>query len=589
MARTYKRKTTLQSWGSDNMSCAIKYVRTGMAVKTASKKFGVPIMTLKRQITVFNEEQEQELVSHILQMETRMYGLTTGDMSKLKFQFPERNGIVHPFNCEEGLAGEDWLLGFRRRHPEKSLRVPKSTSAARALAFNRLPIALSMSMKLLLVLFQVEIPQFWLTECNFVAAEITDQIELHLVDAPMPYLHVARSEIASTSHLQERIGVEIADQLKHNMLYIPTYTVGLCKDHPEVTYVPPSAFTNSPPRNIYPLPKIDGPTSTSITRRKRGVATILTSSPFKTMLVEEKEKMKKEEQKRTLKKHGPNKYQIVSEVNPNHSQSHEDSGEDEEDPQCICCTDAFLQSVTSGFNPEPGHFRIVARRERAGRCRWLASFLGDLLVSSAFHSGAAPYSRHSPPSALKTKLLRPHRSLHLLTTRKESAFAQIHEANKHREVVVRLFTIKNAYKEHVLIQLTAYHRLKKGADAISGKDARDVYLNVVFTVETKKRDNDKGDNTKRIKCAIAAMCKGLSAGPYISFAEIYMYVQAVAEETSFSPAGETGDPREITPISIWFDYKCENPRATSPGIEPGLPRREASSEQSNHCTTAVTV
>ncbi|KAJ8897205.1 hypothetical protein PR048_002551 [Dryococelus australis] len=66
-----------------------------------------------------------------------MYGLTTRDVRKLGFQLAEINGIVHPFNCEEGLAGADWLLGFRRRHPEISLRVPESTSAARARAFNR--------------------------------------------------------------------------------------------------------------------------------------------------------------------------------------------------------------------------------------------------------------------------------------------------------------------------------------------------------------------------------------------------------------------------------------------------------------------
>ncbi|KAJ8885773.1 hypothetical protein PR048_011973 [Dryococelus australis] len=85
---------------------------------------------------VFDEEQEKDLVSHILHMETRMYGLTTRDVRQLGFQLTERNSIVHPFNCEEGLAVEDWLFGFRHRHPEISLRVPESTSAARARAFN---------------------------------------------------------------------------------------------------------------------------------------------------------------------------------------------------------------------------------------------------------------------------------------------------------------------------------------------------------------------------------------------------------------------------------------------------------------------
>ncbi|KAG8228369.1 hypothetical protein J437_LFUL008218 [Ladona fulva] len=86
---------------------------------------------------VFNQAQEEELVNHILEMETRFYGITLRDVRSLAFQLAEKNGIPHPFNSELGLAGEDWLLGFRRRHPEVSLRVPESTSAARARAFNR--------------------------------------------------------------------------------------------------------------------------------------------------------------------------------------------------------------------------------------------------------------------------------------------------------------------------------------------------------------------------------------------------------------------------------------------------------------------
>ncbi|KAJ8889776.1 hypothetical protein PR048_009279 [Dryococelus australis] len=47
---------------------------------------------------------------------------------------------------------------------------------------------------------------------------------------------------------------------------------------------------------------------------------------------------------------------------------------------------------------------VAERRNRAGRCRWSADFLGDLPIPPPFHSGAAPYSAQSPSSTLKTSL-----------------------------------------------------------------------------------------------------------------------------------------------------------------------------------------
>lgn len=38
---------------------------------------------------------------------------------------------------QKKLAGKDWVKGFRKRHPEITLRSPEATSSARAQAFNR--------------------------------------------------------------------------------------------------------------------------------------------------------------------------------------------------------------------------------------------------------------------------------------------------------------------------------------------------------------------------------------------------------------------------------------------------------------------
>lgn len=156
MVRTYHRKTNRQSWNAEQMANAIEEVTTnGMKLKAAAKFFQVPLMSLKRRvrnknliakqnikhlgskITIFTPDQENQLVQHILNFETRMYGLTTIDVRRLAFQLAERNNIFHNFSREKQMAGLDWLAGFRKRHPDLSLRVPESTSAARARAFNK--------------------------------------------------------------------------------------------------------------------------------------------------------------------------------------------------------------------------------------------------------------------------------------------------------------------------------------------------------------------------------------------------------------------------------------------------------------------
>ncbi|KAJ8877888.1 hypothetical protein PR048_022347 [Dryococelus australis] len=43
----------------------------------------------------------------------------------------------------------------------------------------------------------------------------------------------------------------------------------------------------------------------------------------------------------------------------------------------------------TSFNLQPGHSRIFASGEHAGRCRWLAGFLRDLPFTPRFHSGTA--------------------------------------------------------------------------------------------------------------------------------------------------------------------------------------------------------
>ena len=96
---------------------------------------------LGRYRPVFNEALEKEIAEYALQMEARFYGLTLKDLKSLAFQLAERNGIDHPFNKVTMMAGEQWVKGFLKRHPNLSVRRPEATSIARAAAFNPTNVA----------------------------------------------------------------------------------------------------------------------------------------------------------------------------------------------------------------------------------------------------------------------------------------------------------------------------------------------------------------------------------------------------------------------------------------------------------------
>lgn len=130
-------------------------VRTGISVRRAAAVYQIPRATLKRYVNsahptqiqtlgafscVFTTQQESELVDYILSIEQSFYGITIKEIRKLAFDLAEKNGINHPFNKTTKLAGNDWLSGFRKRHPQISLRSPEATSAARAQGFNRVAV-----------------------------------------------------------------------------------------------------------------------------------------------------------------------------------------------------------------------------------------------------------------------------------------------------------------------------------------------------------------------------------------------------------------------------------------------------------------
>lgn len=132
------------------MDAAIRSIKRGSSVRYASQSYQIPRTTLKRHLArdndvkqvgeftcVFSAEQEAELVDYVLAMEQRLFGITAKEMRKLAFDLAEKNDLDHPSNKAIRLARRYLLCGFRKRHPELSLRAPEATSAARAQGFNR--------------------------------------------------------------------------------------------------------------------------------------------------------------------------------------------------------------------------------------------------------------------------------------------------------------------------------------------------------------------------------------------------------------------------------------------------------------------
>lgn len=192
MVRNYIRKTDRQAWSTESMANAVEAVVSGnMGYRRAASAFGVPQTTLERRVVkyrgnpdrilatskgrtnfllrlchlsvnpheagickhtliftgmgnwkaVFSAEQEKELVAYIKEMEVRLFGLSPTEIRHLAFQLAEKNNLDHPFNHESGVAGEDWWHCFQKRHPDLSIRKPESTSAARAMGFNKVAVS----------------------------------------------------------------------------------------------------------------------------------------------------------------------------------------------------------------------------------------------------------------------------------------------------------------------------------------------------------------------------------------------------------------------------------------------------------------
>ena len=158
---TYKRKSCRGSWSPTRMEQAIASVNSKeMGLNKAAKMFDVPKATLHRRLEISKatmkvsggekhmgrhsdlpSELESQLVTHVINLEERMFGVTLSDLRRLAYQLAEANKLSHRFNKTKEMAGKKWLYSFLKRHKEIVLRTPEPTSIARAMGFNKPQVA----------------------------------------------------------------------------------------------------------------------------------------------------------------------------------------------------------------------------------------------------------------------------------------------------------------------------------------------------------------------------------------------------------------------------------------------------------------
>jgi hypothetical protein len=137
--RSVKRKKN-GNWSDEQLSAAIAAFDNGMTMKKTSEQFQVPYTSFREHVYgmrksrtrgakgVLSEEEERQLTHWLISMVERGYGLSP---TTLKMKVSEIT-MSRDTPFREGIPGGGWMRGWRRRHPELTLRVSQALETARA-------------------------------------------------------------------------------------------------------------------------------------------------------------------------------------------------------------------------------------------------------------------------------------------------------------------------------------------------------------------------------------------------------------------------------------------------------------------------
>lgn len=149
----FRKKPAPSLWTEDDLRRCLAAIDSGMGVNASSRLFGIPKPTIRRHRLGLNKyatedkklrggpcvlppDVEDELVSHIKNLDELFFGVTATDLRTLAYQVARSHGI-NKFSETKQKANKTWYYGFMRRHPDLSLRRPEPTSIGRMKGFNR--------------------------------------------------------------------------------------------------------------------------------------------------------------------------------------------------------------------------------------------------------------------------------------------------------------------------------------------------------------------------------------------------------------------------------------------------------------------
>ena len=163
MPRKYIRKTERAAVPFDVMKRAADAFTAGASLREVARNFNIDRATLHRFILkskgkandevqtgysrlsackrIFPLQMENDLAQHIKELSDRFHGLSVTKCRALAYEFAKSNCIPIPESWDrEEKAGKDWFLSFKDRN-KLAVRIPESTSLARATSFNRYNVA----------------------------------------------------------------------------------------------------------------------------------------------------------------------------------------------------------------------------------------------------------------------------------------------------------------------------------------------------------------------------------------------------------------------------------------------------------------